>query len=134
MHAHVRNIRRKLIKACAAAGGVIGLNSLSFMLSDTGRSTVETYVAHIQAVADLVGAEHVALGMDWNFYDPFMQRMFAENPGLAALGYPPPPWDSLAPETLPQIVAALHARGWSNADVTAMLGGNMMRIARRVWR
>jgi membrane dipeptidase len=134
MHAHVRNIRRKLIKACAAAGGVIGLNSLSFMLSDSGRSTVEDYVAHIQAVADVVGADHVALGMDWNFYDPFMQRMFAENPGLAALGYPPPPWDSLAPETLPRIVAALHARGWSNADVTAMLGGNMMRIARRVWR
>jgi membrane dipeptidase len=134
MHAHVRNIRRKLIKACAGSGGVIGLNSLSFMLSDTGRSTVEDYVAHIQAVADIVGAEHVALGMDWNFYDPFMQRMFAENPALAALGYPPPPWDSLAPETLPQIVGALHARGWSNADVTAILGGNMMRIARRVWR
>lgn len=132
-HAHVRNIGKKLIKACAESGGVIGLNSLSFMLSDSGRSTVDDYVAHVETVADLVGPEHVALGMDWNFYDAFMQKMFADNPGLAAMGYPPPPWDSLAPETLPEIVAALQARGWSNGDVAAILGGNMLRIARRVW-
>lgn len=133
-HAHVRNIGKKLIKACAEAGGVIGINSLSFMLSDSGRSTVEDFVTHIEAVADLVGAEHVALGMDWNFYDDFMQKMFAENPALAALGYPPPPWDSLSPETLPTIVASLEQRGWSAGDIAAILGGNMMRIARRVWR
>jgi membrane dipeptidase len=132
-HAHVRNIGKKLIKACAETGGVIGINSLSFMLGDSGRSTVEDFVAHVEAVADLVGAEHVALGMDWNFYDPFMQKMFAENPALAELGYPPPPWDSLSPETLPAIVAALRHRGWSAADIAAILGGNMMRIARRVW-
>lgn len=132
-HAHVRNIGKKLIKACAEAGGVIGLNSLSFMLSDSGLSTVDDYAAHVETVADLVGPEHVALGMDWNFYDAFMQKMFNENPGLAALGYPPPPWDSLAPETLPEIVAALQDRGWSNGDIAAILGGNMLRIARRVW-
>lgn len=134
VHRHVRNIGKKLIRACAETGGVIGINSLSFMLADGGRSTVEDYVAHIEAVADLVGAEHVALGMDWNFYDAFMQRMFAENPGLAALGYPAPPWDSLAPDTLPDIVTALQERGWSDDDITAILGGNMMRIARRIWR
>lgn len=133
-HAHVRNIGKKLIRACAETGGVIGINSLSFMLSDTGRSTVEDYVTHIEAVADLVGAEHVALGMDWNFYDDFMQKMFAENPALSALGYPPPPWDSLSPETLPALVEALEQRGWPGADIAAILGGNMMRIARRVWR
>lgn len=132
-HAHVRNIGKKVIRACAESGGVIGLNSLSFMLSDTGRSTVEDFVAHIQAVADMVGPEHVALGMDWNFYDAFMQKMYADNPGLAALGYPAPPWDSLGPDTLPAIVAALQGRGWSKGDVAAILGGNMMRIARRVW-
>ena len=133
-HGHVRNIGKKLIKACAETGGLVGINSLSFMLSDSGRSTVEDFVAHIEAVADLVGAEHVALGMDWNFYDDFMQKMFAENPALSALGYPPPPWDSLSPETLPMIVGALEQRGWSAADIAAILGGNMMRMARRVWR
>jgi membrane dipeptidase len=63
-----------------------------------------------------------------------MQKMFAENPVLATLGYPPPPWDSLSPETLPEIVSALEQRGWSAADIAAILGGNMMRMARRVWR
>jgi membrane dipeptidase len=134
VHPHVRNIGKALIRACAAKGGVIGINSLSFMLATSGRSTVEDYVRHIAFVADLVGPEHVALGMDWNFYDPFMQQMYKQNPELAALGYPPPPWDSLAPETLPQIVETLLARGWRDGEVAAILGGNMMRLANRIWR
>ena len=46
-----------LCRAVADTGrGVIGINSLSFMLADTGRSTVEDFVAHIETVVDLVDA------------------------------------------------------------------------------
>lgn len=134
LHAHVRNITREVIVACAAKGGVIGINSLVFMLSSGRKAKVDDFVRHIATVADVTGPRHIALGMDWNFYDPFMQRMFAENPGMANLGYPPPPWDSLAPETLPQVVEALLGLGWKDADVQGLLGQNMLRVARRVWR
>ena len=131
---HVRNIGRKLIRACADKGGVIGLNSLGFMLTEDARATVPDFVRHIQFVVDEVGPAHVALGMDWNFYDAFMQQMFATNPALAKLGYPAPPWASLGPETLPAIVDSLLASGWTDTDVAALLGGNMMRLAERIWR
>jgi membrane dipeptidase len=129
----VRNISDDLIRACAARGGVIGMNSLGFMLDAENRSKAAKFVDHVRYVADLVGRGHVALGMDWNFYDPFMQQMFRENPGMAALGYPPPPWDSLPPDRLPRIVERLTEAGWSDADVADLLGQNMMRIARQVW-
>jgi membrane dipeptidase len=60
--------------------------------------------------------------------------MYAENPQLAKLGYPRPPWDSLAPEMLPELVEGLLRLGWSDADVKGLLGGNFLRVARRVWR
>lgn len=134
VYPHIRNISAELIRGCAKTGGVVGLNSLSFMLAKHGRSDVGTFCHHIEHVAGLVGPEHVALGMDWNFYDPFMQRMFAENPGMAQLGYPPPPWGSLAPQSLPQIVEHLLTRGWSDRDIAGLLGNNMVRVARKVWR
>lgn len=134
LHPHARNVSDAMIQACAAKGGVIGLNSLSFMLDDTGRSTVPRFVDHIEHVATLVGPLHVGLGMDWNFYDPFMQAMYAQNPAMKALGYPAPPWDSLAPDRLPEIVDALLARGWSDAHIHGLLGANLMRVARVVWR
>jgi membrane dipeptidase len=133
VYAHGRNIADDLIHACAKKGGAIGLNSLSFMLASTGKSTVEDYARHIAFVADCVGSQHVALGMDWNFYDPFMQKMFASNPAMAHLGYPPPPWDSLAPETLPEILEALQRKGWSDDALQGLLGGNMLRVAQTVW-
>ena len=134
MHKHVRNIGRKAMRACAEKGGVIGVNSLGFMLTPDASATVPDFVRHVRFVADEVGHDHVALGMDWNFYDQFMQQMFAANPALAAQGYPAPPWASLAPETLPDIVEALLAAGWKDGDVAALLGGNMMRLAGRIWR
>jgi membrane dipeptidase len=133
LYRHVRNISDDLIRACAARGGVIGMNSLGFMLDAENRSKAAKFVDHVRHVADLVGRGHVALGMDWNFYDPFMQQMFRENPGMAALGYPPPPWDSLPPDRLPRIVERLLEAGWSDADMGGLLGQNMMRIARQVW-
>lgn len=134
VYAHVRNISRDMIVACAAKGGLIGLNSLMFMLSEKRRATVEDFVRHVRFVADLVGPAHVGLGMDWNFYDAFMQKMFTENPMMAKLGYPPPPWDSLAPETLPEVIEQLLEAGWSDAEVRGLLGENMLRVARQVWR
>ncbi len=131
---HIRNISDDMIKACAGRGGVIGINSLGFMLDSENRSTPEKFVRHVSRVAELTGPEHAALGLDWNFYDPFMQQMFREFPQLAKLGYPPPPWDSLAPCKVVSIARLLLQAGWRRPDIEGLLGGNMMRIARQVWR
>ena len=38
------------------------------------------------------------------------------------------------PEQLPELTDALLARGYSEADVRAILGENMLRVARAAWR
>jgi len=121
------------MRACADAGGVIGINSLSFMLNAENRTTVADYVDHIMAAHDIVGPEAIALGMDWNFYDPFMQHMFKSNPQMRAQGYPAPPWGSLEPEKIGPVVDLLLARGLGDAAIAGLLRANMARVARRVW-
>lgn len=134
VYPHVRNISDRMLKACARKQGVLGLNALGFMLNGKARADVKSLLRHADRAAQLVGPAHLGLGLDWNFYDPFMQKMYAENPQLSKLGYPPPPWDSLPPEMLPDLVEGLLRLGWSEVDVKGLLGGNFLRVARRVWR
>ncbi|MBK9967475.1 MAG: MFS transporter, partial [Holophagales bacterium] len=49
VHAHPRNVPDDLIRACAATGGVVGLNGLSVFLGP-GEDLVETFVRHVEHV------------------------------------------------------------------------------------
>jgi membrane dipeptidase len=40
----------------------------------------------------------------------------------------------VAPEQLPAIVETLQGWGYGDADLQAILGGNLMRLARTVWK
>ncbi|MCC2113863.1 MAG: membrane dipeptidase, partial [Hyphomicrobiales bacterium] len=59
---HGRNIADDQIKGCAATGGVVGINGLGIFLGDNDVSN-ETFVNHACYVADLVGPEHVGIGL-----------------------------------------------------------------------
>ncbi len=63
---HPRNIPDELIRACAATGGVVGINGVGLFLG-SGPPTAEVIVRNIDYVAQLVGAEHAALGLDYMF-------------------------------------------------------------------
>jgi microsomal dipeptidase-like Zn-dependent dipeptidase len=38
------------------------------------------------------------------------------------------------PEQIPEIAQALSRLGYSEADVAKIMGGNHLRIARRIWK
>lgn len=40
----------------------------------------------------------------------------------------------MPPETLLTLGEHLGGRGWSNADIQAVLGGNFFRVAQQTWR
>jgi membrane dipeptidase len=134
LHDHPRNIPDDLIRACAARGGVVGINGIGIFLGRND-ATVPTFVRHVAHVADLVGIEHVALGLDYVFDRAELDAGMAAN--LAAfpahLGYGAG-MQLLPPEDLPVIVEELLVRGFGEGDVAAVLGGNWMRIASQVWR
>jgi microsomal dipeptidase-like Zn-dependent dipeptidase len=40
----------------------------------------------------------------------------------------------LGPEVIPEIIAGVRQRGWSETDVDKLLGGNFLRVAQAVWK
>jgi membrane dipeptidase len=38
------------------------------------------------------------------------------------------------PKQIPEICEQLHARGFANAELKSILGGNFLRVASQVWR
>src|SRR5215204_2576494 len=59
---HARNISDEQIKACAQTGGVIGINGIGDFL---GGTSSELIVENIEYIMNLVGPEHVGIGLDY---------------------------------------------------------------------
>lgn len=130
---HRRNIRDEAIKACAATGGVVGINGIGSFLGRNDAST-ETFVRHVEYVVQLVGPKHVGLGLDYVFDEQELVDFVAANSHL----FPPEEYSEapalVRPEQIPEVADRLTKLGYSAADLGAVLGGNHLRVARQVWR
>ncbi len=131
---HPRNISDDLIRACASTGGVVGINGIGTFLGDND-SRSETFARHVDHVVQLVGPQHAALGLDYVFdtreLDDYLAKMGQTFP--AELGYQAG-IRMVAPEQLPEVVDILIGWGYPMADIQLVLGGNLMRLARTVWK
>ena len=63
---HERNITDEQIKSCAKKGGVIGINGVYWFL-DKEKHDIEMFVQHLDYVVQIVGSEHVGIGLDFVF-------------------------------------------------------------------
>jgi len=131
---HKRNIRDEAIKACAGTDGVVGINGIGAFLGQNDTRT-ETVVRHIDYVANLVGAEHVGIGIDYVFDRAELDEFLAKNPHM----FPPSEGygvrqNIVEPEQLPAVADQLLTMGYSDDDLRAILGGNHLRVAQRVWK
>lgn len=63
LHDHPRNLTDDQIRAVASSGGFVAMNAFGAFLSDT--PTVLDYARHAKHACDLVGSQHVALGLDF---------------------------------------------------------------------
>jgi membrane dipeptidase len=132
---HPRNIRDNVIRACAQRGGVIGINGIGHFLGNGGDLS-ETLARHVDYVAALAGIDHVAIGLDYVFDTQELIEYLRNNPELfgkdarsAETGF-----HSVAPEQLHDVVATLSKLGYSDGDLEKILGLNLLRIARAVWK
>lgn len=138
VHAHPRNIPDELIRACAATDGVVGINGVGVFLGrvdgceDTSSAT---FARHIDHVVQLVGPRHVSIALDFVFdlaeLETYFEKMKHTFP--PELGYTAKP-GFVAPEQLPEIVQTLLTWGYRDEDLRNILGGNLMRLARTVWK
>lgn len=131
---HRRNITDEQIKACAATGGVIGINGIGLFLGNNDASA-EAMVRHIDYVTQLVGPEHVGLGVDYVFDQDELNDYLAKNPDIFPPGGGYGKGLAMAPpEVMPELTAGLLARGYAEKDIRGILGENFMRVARAVWK
>lgn len=132
---HPRCYRDDQIRAIAASGGVFGLTGLGIFLGDNDAST-STFVRHVDHAVQLVGPQHVGLGLDYVFDMPALSRLAASHADKWPKdgGYSLPDVAQLEHERLPEVADALLGLGYPEADVAAILGGNWLRVARTVWR
>ncbi|MFN2099242.1 dipeptidase [Altererythrobacter sp. MF3-039] len=100
-----RNLTDEQIRAVAANGGVIGVGYWPGAICDTKPSAIAAAMKHIR---DLVGAEHVALGSD---YDGATEVAFDTS-------------------RLVHVTQALMDAGFSEAEIRALMGGNALRVIR----
>ena len=133
---HERNIRDEQAKACAAKGGVIGVNGIGIFLGDNDIRTT-TLAEHVDHWVQLVGAAHVGLGLDY--------AIESEDEGLAALlvtkrdywpkrQYDYDRVDCVHPRQIAELAEELLRRQYREEDVAGILGGNFLRIAKQVWK
>ena len=138
VHAHPRNIPDELIRACAATGGVVGINGVGCFLGQVSGSddiSSATFARHVDHVVQLVGPRHVSIALDYVFdmgeLEEYFEKMKHTFP--PELGYSARP-GFVAPEQLPEIVQTLLNQGYRDEDLRDILGGNLMRLARTVWK
>jgi membrane dipeptidase len=142
---HIRNLTDEQIKACAEKGGVIGVNAFSNYLHPKGLAegaTVAHSLNHIDYIVNLVGVDHVGIGTDTT-----ESRTVDEALELARaypeLGEPP---KSVTLESIRKRYAlksimeirnytrGLVARGYSDQEILKILGGNFLRLFKKVWK
>lgn len=135
---HPRNLKDDLIKQVAERGGVLGIGAWTPLnvRSPVEVPTREDFLDHVDYVAQLVGPEHVAIGLDLNenvrsmpassmfsfVYDTHDHvRMPQSVHGL----------DNLA--QFADVAAGLVKRGYAADDVAGILGRNYLRVVSQVW-
>lgn len=146
IHDVKRNLPDHLIKAVAATGGLVGAVGFPGFISPSPRPTLDQFIDHIAYMVDLIGIDHVGLGIDYYFAqypvmtDEEAERCYQEQlkdgrwrPGT----YPPPPHyypqGIETPQTFPNLTARLLHRGFAPEDVRKVLGENWIRVYRAVW-
>ena len=126
---HRRNLSDEQMRALAQKGGVLGISVVSSFMVPGGEAAtraeaeailaaapgdVATVADHVDHAVQLVGPDHVAYGSDFD-----------------GTGHVPRGLDSV--DLLPNLTAELLDRGYDEAALAKILGGNYLRVFERVF-
>ena len=115
---HLRNVPDQVLRRLPENGGVVMVTFVPSFVSeanrthqgpgDAPRATVADVADHIEHIRDVAGIDHVGIGSDFDGIE--------DTPvGLEDVS------------TFPVLFAELSRRGWSEADLAKLAGGNVLR-------
>ena len=122
-----RNLADDQIKAIVAHGGLVGILALPERVKKGG-ADIEDLLKHMDYMINLVGIEHLALGMDFVKYD---------GPRTLKDRHHPLHKDPLIKgfeeiEDLPNLIDGLQKHGYKEAEIALILGGNYLRVLKTI--
>ncbi len=133
------------IRRMAKTGGVMGIDFIRFMVSGSEPVGIENALDHFDYVRKLVGVEYLAVGSDLDVvgngnpvngagaFNPMAQPNFErygyhvdrpEHVAVSGLDHPKRMFD---------LTDGLIRRGYSDAEIRGILGGNAMRVLGNIW-
>ena len=132
-----------VLRAVAQTGGVIGMSAAPHTTLSAAhpRHSIDSVMDHFLYCADLVGIDHLAFGPDTLYGDHVaLHRIFAR---LLSLGRATggPAFEPVAyvdglenpTENFANICGWLVRRGFDDAAIRAVIGGNIYRVLQSIW-
>jgi membrane dipeptidase len=146
LHDHPRNTADETIRAVADKGGVVGVYFMPFLTAD-GHPKAADLIAHVEHVANVAGEDHVGIGTDNGvlplILDAETKRKTDEwqaeriKLGIAAPGEAVGVYtwveDYNSIDRYRRFADDLAKRGWSQARLEKLMGGNFMRVYKDAW-
>ncbi len=132
------------IQRMAKTGGVMGIAFIRFMDRDREPVAVGNVLDHFDYVAKLVGVDHVAVGSDLDIVgnpNPVGGGGFqpSSQPNFDRYRYHADPDGKITvkgldhPKRMFDVTEGLIRRGYSDADIKGILGGNAIRVLGEIW-
>ncbi len=146
VHPSRRNISDDLIRAIAGNGGTIGVVGFPGFVSGDSRPTLDQFIDHIVHISELVGTQHVTIGIDYytgqfRYLDDASSiqdywRAIADGIWTRE-AYPEPPHYYPAgietPKGMTSLTERLLQRGFTEEDIRKIYGENLIRVYQTVW-
>jgi membrane dipeptidase len=139
---NARCVSDRVIDAIAGTGGVIGITAVNdFHVRGRGNTGpvphvgIDAHIEQYEYIRKRVGVDHVGMGTD--FVDGMAIPYGGVNTEIITTDMISEPWrfvkgfESIA--EFPNLVAGFRRRGWSEADIAKVMGGNWLRVYARVW-
>ena len=141
------NIKRlkpdEILKACAAAGGVIGIEAAphTTITKNNPAHNLESYMEHFEYIKELVGIDHLAFGPDTLYgdhvglHDLFSSNMSIEEQTATTTHQKIEYVKGLEnpSEAMENIIRWLVKHNYSAEEISKVVGENIVRVLKEVW-
>lgn len=132
-----------VLKACAAKGGVIGIEAAphTTLTRRYPQHSIESYMEHFEYVANLVGIDHVGFGPDTMFGDHVALHHAMSGPLSISSSHAGEEFSEVEyvkglenpGECFPNITRWLVKHGYCREDISKVLGLNVLRVLKETW-
>lgn len=133
--AHDRNLSDDMARACAATGGMIGLNGVGWFRGP-GDDLTALLFRHVDHWCQVIGAANVGLGLDIVTDVSSTLAAMAQDAARwpADQGYQAEDLSARGPDCLEGLTGHMLKADCSTDECRGILGENWLRLARQVWK